>query len=74
MNRDAVVRLRSNIVDTVLKIKYYIYDVFDDLTVTDFHTEAEAAFEEGKIVYEVHETTWNTQWVCGKNTVQYEWY
>ena len=47
--------------DTVLKIKYYIYDMFDSLTVTEFYTEAEDAFEKGKMVHEVHETTWRTQ-------------
>ena len=60
--------------DTVLKIKYYIYDMFDNLTVTEFYTEAEDAFEEGKIVHEVHETTWRTQWTSGKNTVIHEWH
>jgi len=60
--------------DSILKIKYYIYDVLGERIETDFYTEALASFEEGKIVYEVHETTWNTQWTSGKNVVQYEWH
>jgi len=60
--------------DSVLKIKYYIYDILGNRTVSDLYAEAEASFEEGKIVYEVHETTWNTQWTSGQNVVQYEWH
>ena len=60
--------------DSVLKTKYYIYDVLGNRLVSDMYVEAEASFEEGKIVYEVHETTWNTQWISGQNVVQYEWH
>jgi hypothetical protein len=60
--------------DSVLKIKYYIYDIFDHRFESDLYAEALASFEEGKIVYEVHETMWNSQWISGKNVVQYEWH
>jgi len=60
--------------DSVLKIKYYIYDIFDNRIESDSYEEASASFEEGKIVYEVHETTWNSQWISGRNVVQYEWH
>ena len=60
--------------DSMLKIKYYIYDTLGNRTVSDMYFEAEASFEEGKIVYEVHETTWNAQWTSGQNVVQYEWH
>jgi hypothetical protein len=60
--------------DTMLKIKYYIYDMLGNRIVTDSRAEAEASFEEGKFVSEVHETTWRTlQGISGSNTVQYEW-
>ena len=60
--------------DSVLKIKYYIYDIPGKRVESDLYAEALASFEEGKIVYEVHETTWNTQWTSGQNIVQYEWH
>jgi hypothetical protein len=60
--------------DTMLKIKYYIYDMFGHRIVTDSRAEAEASLEEGKFVNEVHETTWRSpQGTSGRNTVQYEW-
>jgi hypothetical protein len=59
--------------ESELKIKYIIYDMFDNFFETDWHTEAEASFEEGKFVHEVHETTWRTQGTSGKNIVEYEW-
>ena len=60
--------------ESELKIMYHIYDILGGLTVSDSHEEAVASFEECKIVYEVHETTWNTPWTSGKNVVHYEWY
>ena len=59
--------------ETELKIKYYIYDMFGKRTITDLRAEAEASFEEGKFVDEVHITTWRTQRVSGENIVQYDW-
>jgi len=60
--------------DSVLKIKYFIYDIFGNHVETDSYAKASTAFKNGKIVYEVHETTWSTQWVSGKNDVRYEWH
>jgi hypothetical protein len=60
--------------ESALKVKYHIYDMFGNFFETDWHTEAEASFEEGKIVYEVHETTWNVPWTSGQNIVKYEWH
>jgi hypothetical protein len=59
--------------ESALKIKYIIYDMFDNHFETEWHTEAEASLEEGKFVYEVHETTWRTPHASGQNIVQYEW-
>jgi len=60
--------------DSVLKVKYYIYDIFGSRIESDSYADASAAFRKGKIVYEVHETTWSTQWTSGKNVVQHEWH
>jgi hypothetical protein len=61
--------------ESELKIKYRIYDMFGNFFDTEWYTEAEASFEEGKIVCEVHETTWRTlTWTSGKNIVEYEWH
>ena len=59
--------------DSVLRIRYYIYDILGKREESDLRAEALASFEEDKIVYEVHETTWNTSWTSGTNVVQYEW-
>jgi hypothetical protein len=61
--------------DSILKIKYYIYGMVGNKCVeTDSREEARASFEEGKIVYEGHITTWKTpQGISGKNEVRYEW-
>jgi hypothetical protein len=59
--------------DSILKIKYYIYDIFGKRVETDLRAEAEASFEEGKFVYEVHETTWRAEKVSGQHVVQHEW-
>ena len=59
--------------NSALKITYHIYDMFGNRTESDWYAEAEASYDEGKIVYEVHETTWNTQWTSGTNVVQHEW-
>ena len=60
--------------ESKLIIKYHIYDVLGNYFETDWHSEAEASFDEGKIVYEVHETTWSVPWTSGKNIVYHEWY
>jgi hypothetical protein len=60
--------------ESALKIKYHIYDMFGNFFETEWHSEAEASLEEGKFVYEVHETTWRTQWTSGKNIVEYQWH
>ena len=65
---------RRKITDSVLQIKYYIYDIRDNCFESDSYEEASASFEEGKIVYEVHETTWNSPWTSGQHVVQFEWY
>jgi hypothetical protein len=60
--------------DSKLIIKYHITDVRGKEFETDSREEAKASFEEGRLVSEVHETTWSTErWVSGKNTVAYEW-
>ena len=60
--------------DSELKIRYLIVDLLAGRrTLTDMRMEAEASFEEGLIVYEIHETTWNTRWTSGQNIVHYEW-
>jgi len=59
--------------ETELKIKYYIYDMFGKRTITDMRAEALASYEEGKDVDEVHVTTWRTLGVSGRNIVQYAW-
>jgi len=59
--------------DSMLEIRYHIYDVLGDLTETDLREEALVAFEKGRIVYEVHETTWSTTWTSGKHIVHHEW-
>jgi len=60
--------------ESELKIRYEIYDVFGDITETAFYTVAEDAYAAGESVCEVHETTWKTQWISGKNIVHYEWH
>jgi hypothetical protein len=60
--------------DSVLKIKYHIYGILGEWVEADSYEEALASFEEGKIVYEIHETTWSAQWVSGQNVVKYEWH
>ena len=59
--------------DSELKFKYYIYDMFGNRTVTDLRAEAETSFEEGMFVEEAHITTWKAQGISGKNIVRYEW-
>ena len=60
--------------ESELKIKYHIYDIPGSFTESDSYEEAISSFEEGKIVYEVHETTWNAMWTSGKNIVLFEWH
>jgi len=61
--------------DSELKIKYHISDMFGGEIETDSLEEALASFEEGRLVYEAHVTTWTTgRWMSGKNEVRYEWY
>jgi|GEM_PF-2110316 len=75
-SRAAIVRLWNvdrKTMETELKIKYYIYDMFDKRTVTDSRAEAEASHEEGKFVVEVHITTWRTLGVSGQNIVHCDW-
>jgi len=60
--------------DSMLEIKYHIYDTLGDFTESDLLAEAEAAFEKGMIVYEVHEMTWSTTWTSGKHIVHHEWH
>jgi len=59
--------------DSILEIRYHIYDFLGDLTETDSLEEVLEAFEMGKIVYEIHETTWKTTWTSGKHIVYNEW-
>ena len=59
--------------DSELKIRYYIYDIFGSRTITDLRAEALASYEEGKSVDEVYVTTWRTLGASGQNVVQYEW-
>jgi len=59
--------------ESELKIRYHIYDIFGEKVETDSHYEALAADGEGKIVYEIHETVWKSGWISGKNIVEYEW-
>jgi hypothetical protein len=60
--------------ESELKFKYHIYDMFGNFFETDMRAEALASLEEGKFVEEVHETTWRTQrGTSGKNIVIYDW-
>jgi hypothetical protein len=53
---------------------YHIFDALGNRIVSDSRAEAEASFEEGKIVYEVHETIWSTPWISGNSAIHYEWH
>ena len=61
--------------DSELKIEYYIYDVFDNHTITSMRAEAEASYEEGMSIEEVHITTWRAwdRGISGQNVVVYDW-
>ena len=61
--------------DSKLKIEYHIRDVFGNLIITGFRTEAEASYEKGMSVEEVHVTTWRAwdRGTSGQNVVIYDW-
>ena len=57
--------------DSVLKITYYIYDIFGNHVESDSYANALAAFKKGRIVYEVHETTNTSANTTPNSTRQY---
>ena len=61
--------------DSELKIEYYIHDVFGRPSITDLRAEAEASYEEGLSVEEVHVTKWRAwdRGISGQNVVIYDW-
>ena len=61
--------------DAELKIEYHIRDMFGRRTKTDIRAEAEAWYEDGMFVDEVHTTEWKApvRGISGQHVVIYDW-